>query len=216
MTEIILLSKNALALSAMSSIVAEVSAGWVEKVRVVSVNSYSALSQLELGGTRHAVVVDLSSLACFERYDTIQKIRHIVPQTRVLALCHEPTYSDMFRFISSQCHLVLSDRVDVSHFRSAVQQLVCSQQESTYPPVMSRHKIGYLLLSSREVEVLKLIMHGFSSLSIAEKLGIDVKTVSAHRQSIFIKLQVTNLAGLHDKITHDNELDCPRSVEKVA
>lgn len=51
-------------------------------------------------------------------------------------------------------------------------------------------------LSSREFEVLKLIVSGLTSKLIAQELFIDLKTVESHRRNIFKKLEVTNVAQL--------------------
>jgi DNA-binding NarL/FixJ family response regulator len=51
-------------------------------------------------------------------------------------------------------------------------------------------------LSNREQEVLRWVAEGFSSRQIAEKLGITVRTVDAHRQRVMQKLQIDSVAGL--------------------
>jgi DNA-binding NarL/FixJ family response regulator len=45
-------------------------------------------------------------------------------------------------------------------------------------------------LSSREKEILELIIHGFSNNMIAEKIHISIHTVDAHLRNIYEKLQV--------------------------
>ena len=51
------------------------------------------------------------------------------------------------------------------------------------------------MLSTREIEVLKLIALENSSLDIAAKLNISLNTVESHRKSIYQKLHLKNLAG---------------------
>ncbi len=51
-------------------------------------------------------------------------------------------------------------------------------------------------LSEREIEVLRLIAREQTSKEIAERLSLSVNTVENHRQHIFTKLNVRNLAGL--------------------
>jgi DNA-binding CsgD family transcriptional regulator len=50
-------------------------------------------------------------------------------------------------------------------------------------------------LTSREVEVLRLVADGLTNAQIAERLFISPKTVSTHLGSIFGKLGVTTRAG---------------------
>lgn len=51
-------------------------------------------------------------------------------------------------------------------------------------------------LTSRQVEVLQLIAEGFPNKQIASELGISVKTVEKHRQSLMHLLRVHDVAGL--------------------
>jgi DNA-binding NarL/FixJ family response regulator len=51
-------------------------------------------------------------------------------------------------------------------------------------------------LSSRELEVFELIGRGFTTGQIAGKLHRSVKTVEAHRESIKVKLSLSNSAQL--------------------
>ena len=52
------------------------------------------------------------------------------------------------------------------------------------------------LLSSREIEILKLIAEGLSNSETAEKLFISPKTVKAHRENIMKKLDLHNVVEL--------------------
>lgn len=51
-------------------------------------------------------------------------------------------------------------------------------------------------LTSRELEVLKLIAEEYSNTEIAEKLYISIRTVDTHRRNLIEKLKVKNTAGL--------------------
>lgn len=53
-----------------------------------------------------------------------------------------------------------------------------------------------LKLTRREIEVLKLICREFTSIEIANKLFISIRTVEGHRKSILAKTGVRNIAGL--------------------
>jgi DNA-binding NarL/FixJ family response regulator len=46
------------------------------------------------------------------------------------------------------------------------------------------------LLTSRELEVLRLVASGLTDAQVAEKLVVSVRTVNAHLQSIYSKLDV--------------------------
>ena len=56
----------------------------------------------------------------------------------------------------------------------------------------------YHKLSTREIEVLKLICNGKKNNQIAEELNINPKTVSTYKSRLMKKLNVTNLISLID------------------
>lgn len=60
----------------------------------------------------------------------------------------------------------------------------------------SGKKTYYKKLSSREIEVLKLLSNGKRNKEIAEELNINEKTVSTYRARLMKKLNVTNLIDL--------------------
>lgn len=64
-------------------------------------------------------------------------------------------------------------------------------------------------LSSREIEVLKLIAAEFTQQQIADKLFISPHTVIFHRRKLFYKLNVKNTAGLIKTAMENGLLDLP-------
>ena len=51
-------------------------------------------------------------------------------------------------------------------------------------------------LSPRQREILKLIVQGLCTKSIAEAIGVSVKTVETHRAALMERLQIRHVAGL--------------------
>ncbi len=68
--------------------------------------------------------------------------------------------------------------------------------EQLHKPASSRKKSAEIPISSREIEVLKLIAQEFSNSEIADKLFISIRTVDTHRRNLLEKLGVKNTAGL--------------------
>lgn len=60
----------------------------------------------------------------------------------------------------------------------------------------SIHDHNQLLLTRREIEVLKLIAEGLTNQEIADKLFVSSSTVDSHRKNLISKLQVKNTAAL--------------------
>ena len=58
-------------------------------------------------------------------------------------------------------------------------------------------------LSAREIDIIKLIIHGKTSKEIAEELFISSKTVDAHKSNIFKKLNVHNTASMTKKVLEE-------------
>jgi DNA-binding CsgD family transcriptional regulator len=55
---------------------------------------------------------------------------------------------------------------------------------------------GSSLLTDREAQVIKLVLHGHSTKSLAEKLSISVETVKLHRKHAYAKLEIGSQAEL--------------------
>jgi DNA-binding NarL/FixJ family response regulator len=62
-------------------------------------------------------------------------------------------------------------------------------------------------LTTREIEVLKLIADEYSNTEIAEKLFISVRTVDSHRRNLLDKLGVKNTVGLVKYALQNNLID---------
>ena len=65
-----------------------------------------------------------------------------------------------------------------------------------------RRKSSYKKLSTREVEVLKLLCSGRKNKEIALELDINEKTVSTYKARLMQKLNVTNLVDLINQARH--------------
>jgi DNA-binding CsgD family transcriptional regulator len=51
-------------------------------------------------------------------------------------------------------------------------------------------------LSAREAEILLLLVDGESNRTVAERLGISVRTVEAHRARLMLKIGSENIADV--------------------
>jgi len=55
---------------------------------------------------------------------------------------------------------------------------------------------GSSLLTEREAQVINLVLHGHSTKSVAERLGIAAETVKLHRKHAYAKLEINSQAEL--------------------
>jgi len=58
------------------------------------------------------------------------------------------------------------------------------------------NSFGSSLLTEREAQVIKLVLHGHSTKTLAEKLSISTETVKLHRKHAYAKLEVSSQAEL--------------------
>jgi FixJ family two-component response regulator len=75
------------------------------------------------------------------------------------------------------------------HMNTARQLVATHQEESQLATLFGR-------LTSREIQVLNLIVQGRLNKQIADDLNISIKTVEAHRANLMDKLQADNVADL--------------------
>lgn len=64
-------------------------------------------------------------------------------------------------------------------------------------------------LSTRELDIISLIINGLNNYKIAELLNLSIHTVKSHRKSIYHKLNVSNTAALIQVAIDNNVIDHP-------
>lgn len=71
-----------------------------------------------------------------------------------------------------------------------MQQAVCVPVSATVAPTDFR--LSDASLSARELEISRLMLSGFSSKGIAQRLGISAETVKVHRKHVYSKLGINS------------------------
>jgi two-component system response regulator FixJ len=79
---------------------------------------------------------------------------------------------------------------------SAVERALALGSELDSGCESSRSRQRFELLSSREREVFDLLVEGKASKTIADELGISLRTVDGHRANVMHKLKVRNVGEL--------------------
>ncbi|TQN30928.1 LuxR family two component transcriptional regulator [Haloactinospora alba] len=154
--------------------------------------------------------------------DGMTAVEHLVPIAPVMMLTHtedpETIQTTLRRGASGYLvhgaftaeeldtavhNVIAGDRNPLSP--SAVGALVNAVREPSSAPAPAEHPPGYLGLSEREVEIMKLISKGLSNPQIGGQLFLAEKTVKNHVNRIFSKLDVSSRAaaiarwnGTHD------------------
>lgn len=92
----------------------------------------------------------------------------------------------------------LLKNADADEITSAVEMVLTGNTylSGEIEQVIRKNPENPLLLSPREIEVLKLIAEGFTNKEIATKLYISPLTVDSHRKNLILKMGVRNTASL--------------------
>ena len=122
------------------------------------------------------------------------------PETRVLVLTAHEDAEHVIPLLEAGAIGYLPKTVSLNQLLDAIR--ATSRGESVLPPsvasVVVRHMAGTTErtaeceLTSRELEVLRLVAQGLTNYQIARQLGLSVRTVEAHLTHVYTKLDVNS------------------------
>lgn len=120
------------------------------------------------------------------------------PELKIIALTNfeQLTYLQNMKDAGAKGYLLKNASLDEI---GAALKAVRSGKEYWLGKDSIRESIGdhnEMLLTRREIEVLRLIAEGLTNHEIAEKLFVSDSTVDSHRKNLISKLQVKNTAAL--------------------
>ena len=146
---------------------------------------------------------EMNGIECTKKIQEIYPEKHVL----ILSMYNEEQYiNEVFKSGASGYILKNSGKEDLVNAINAV-----FSGNSYYSPEVTETYINSLVntdesksdnvhiinnLTSREFEILRLIVDEFSNQEIAEKLFVSVRTVDAHRRNLINKIGVRNTAGL--------------------
>lgn len=146
-----------------------------------------------------AVVVVASRLPGLDGEQGLARIRAANPQGRVILLGNDPAPAVLVRQDRWGADGLVLENEDATALIAALHAVLDGQRHLS-PDV--QRLCGTVSLSpdqtptAREREVLSLIAAGLSNKAIARDMGISVKTVEKHRDSVMRKLNAHNAASL--------------------
>lgn len=176
-----------------------------EKFKVIG-QSAGCQEAIEIIGVLkpHLVLLDLN-LPDGSGFDIIPVIRKISRNSKIVVLSMHvhPAYAQKaIRFGADAYITKNSPHQEILTAIDEVmngEQYICSEiknELSLHLLTSQSQKPDIEILSLREKEVLQFLKQGHSSKEIAAALHITLKTVQAHRQNIFKKLNVHNITSL--------------------
>ena len=157
--------------------------------------------------TPHVAVLDIA-MPNLNGVEAAQRIHEMLPDTAILILSMHSDEAYVLRALKAGARgylLKASPEADViaairavasgnAYFSPSITKLLVEE----YVVEARRRGVedSYDLLSTREKEILHLLASGKTNREIAELLFISVATVETHRNNIFQKLHLHNLAEL--------------------
>ncbi len=114
---------------------------------------------------------------------------------------------DKLRLAQSVVHSVLAN-----YWREKAPDRATSSSELHSQLEVALQHFGNSVLTGREAEVIRLYLKGHSTASITERLGISYHTVSTHRKSAYLKLDINSQGELFHLFI--DSLSCFDAVEQ--
>ncbi|MEJ1930984.1 response regulator transcription factor [Nostoc sp. NIES-2111] len=124
--------------------------------------------------------------------DISTRIRRDFPQTKIIILTTYDSDEDIDRCLRAGAQAYLLKDIKPSELIAAIKDVHCGRVVIP-PSVASKiaQRLTRVQLTTRELEVLRLISDGLTNKEIAQKLFIAESTVKLHSKTLFEKLQVT-------------------------
>ena len=155
------------------------------------------------------VVMDIA-MPLLNGLEAARQILEALPATRVLILsAHgDDVYVEHVAKLGVAGYLVKQSSADVlvkairevhkgnAYFGASIARQLRDRRQTSLHGAAGRLKTKSTKLTSRESEVLQLIAEGSANKQSAAELGISIKTIEKHRQSLMNKLDIHDTAGL--------------------
>ena len=175
------------------------------ELRVIEADGATEEMLRRLGDERPDVVtIDVSSHNG-QALEVVRAMADAAPGAKVIAYGLEPTQETVLQWIEAGANGYLPRDTSLAELKRTVQLVAAGQMPAT--PEMAfalfsrlaelaraRRRttaLESLLLTGRELDVLRLIAEGLPNRDIAQRLSLSFHTVKNHVQNIFKKLEVT-------------------------
>jgi DNA-binding NarL/FixJ family response regulator len=145
-------------------------------------------------------------------FEATKKVLDVYPDIKVIALSTYDEKSVILKMLEAGASGYILKNIKKEELITAIETVLNGQNyySSDIPLTMAKHSADDIILdstsliespssnplSSREMEILHLIIQGLTNNQIGNKLFISPKTVNTHRTTIMKKLDVHNVAEL--------------------
>src|SRR5579863_657363 len=165
-------------------------------------NAEDALDAMVGGGVPDVVLLDVQ-LPGQDGIEAVQKIKSLSPSTRIVILTAFNDHEKVFKAICVGASGYLLKTAPVEKIVDSIHEVLAGGAPMT-PQVansvlqmfskMARPKQDYGL-TTREQQILQLMVDGFIKKEIADKLALSYHTVDTHLRNIYTKLHVHSCTG---------------------
>ena len=133
--------------------------------------------------------------------EALKWIKEYSSETKVIMLTQSDQEEDILQAISMGAEGYLLKSATVNQIKEGIQTVM--QGGASLDPKVAKVVLQHvqpqqdqessgMILSSREIDILKLLGEGLVKKEIAQKLGISITTVAFHVRNIYDKLEVQN------------------------
>lgn len=130
--------------------------------------------------------------------DYCREVHDLYPAVKIIAItCHEE-YSVARQMLDNGASGYVLKNSSTEELIEAIdlvyrgEKYLCDKIES----IIKRRSANEIYLSTREKEMLKLIVEGYTNPEIAEKLFLSPLTIKGYRKNLLLKIGVKNTASL--------------------
>lgn len=175
------------------------------KVILDAGNGIEALLKLQEAEDQIDLLITDISMPLMDGIELCRKVKQLYPQMKVLVLSMYSSISMVKEALSAEADGFILKNSGKDEFKRAFHKILFdgTYYSSEIIPIIfgelekeGRINKNLKILTSREVEILKLIVKEYTSEEIAEKLFISKKTVDNHRSNILEKTNCRSTIGL--------------------
>lgn len=132
-----------------------------------------------------------------------RRLRRLAPKTKLIAFSIHSSMEYVVKMARCGVHGYVTKNEPAAHLLEVIKQVHAGGLH--FPAGMTDAVLAAAqpvagteggALTSRELDVLKLLADGHTNKSVAAKLGITVRTAETHRENLTAKLNIFTVAGL--------------------
>lgn len=172
------------------------------EVSGVAANGQQALEHLARNET-DIILMDVN-MPVLNGYQTTFQVRQQYPGVKIIILSMLADELSVTKLLEAGAHGYLFKNADEEELQEALETV---GEDAVYITREIRDKIflsrknapvneEVIKLSSREMDIARLIMEGYTNTEISDKLFISIRTAETHRKNILAKLNLKNTASL--------------------